>query len=34
MHQIFRSQLAESDLFEIWLFIATDNESAASRLLD
>lgn len=34
MSRALRSDLAESDLLEIWLFIAQDNPSAADRFLD
>jgi toxin ParE1/3/4 len=33
MARVIRSPQAEQDLREIWLFIATDNEGAATRLL-
>ena len=34
MGQVLRSDLAEVDLLEIWLFIAEDNDGAADRFLD
>jgi toxin ParE1/3/4 len=34
MPRILRSPLAESDLLEIWLFIAGDNPEAADATLD
>ena len=34
MPRVLRSDLAEGDLVEIWLFIAQDNPDAADRFLD
>jgi toxin ParE1/3/4 len=33
MPKIIRSDAAEEDLLEIWLYIAADNPAAADRLL-
>ena len=34
MNRIVFTRLADSDLDEIWLWIAADNEAAANRLVD
>lgn len=34
MPRIVEAPLVESDLLEIWLYIAADNQTAADRLLD
>ncbi|HKI14655.1 MAG TPA: type II toxin-antitoxin system RelE/ParE family toxin [Roseiarcus sp.] len=34
MNEVVLSRLAESDLTEIWLFVAQDDPTAADRLLD
>lgn len=34
MPRVLRSDLAESDLIEIWFFIAKDSPAAADRFLD
>jgi toxin ParE1/3/4 len=34
MPRVLRSSIAETDLLDIWLFIAADNPGAADRTLD
>lgn len=34
MREVILSELAESDLTDIWIFVAQDNPEAADRLID
>lgn len=34
MPEVFRTPSAESDLLEIWLYLSSDSQSAANRLLE